>query len=72
MRRVVATAARLLAPGGLLVVEHGEAQGRAIRALVAAPEWERAGTGVDLTGRPRYTTARRTDRPGHDARGAHR
>jgi release factor glutamine methyltransferase len=59
MRLVIAAAGRLLAPGGLLVVEHGETQGAAVRALLGAPGWESVGTAPDLTDRPRYTTARR-------------
>jgi len=61
MRQVVAAAARLLRPAGLLVVEHGETQGPGVRALLEGPGWSDVGTGVDLTGRPRYTTARRAD-----------
>lgn len=59
MRVVIATAGRLLQSGGLLVVEHGEIQGAAVRALLGAPGWELVATAPDLTGRPRYTTARR-------------
>jgi release factor glutamine methyltransferase len=59
MRAVVATALRLLKPGGLLAVEHGELQGAAVRALLAG-EWEGAATHPDLTGRDRVTTARRS------------
>lgn len=47
----------LLRPGGLLVLEHGEAQGEAIRALLAADGWLATTTHTDLTGRPRATTA---------------
>lgn len=36
MRSVIATAHRLLRPGGTLVVEHGEAQGGPVRALLGA------------------------------------
>jgi release factor glutamine methyltransferase len=60
MRAVVATAARLLRPGGLLVVEHGEHQGAGVRALLPAPAWRSTATHRDLTDRDRATTARRT------------
>jgi release factor glutamine methyltransferase len=59
MRAVVATAARLLKPGGLLVVEHGEHQGAEVRALLPDPAWRDAATHRDLTDRDRATTARR-------------
>ena len=51
------TALRLLRPGGLLVVEHGEHQGAAVRELLTAEGWSRAATQPDLTGRDRSTTA---------------
>lgn len=57
MRAVEATARRLLVPGGLLAVEHGEVQGEAVRALLGAG-WSDAATHPDLTGRDRVTTAR--------------
>lgn len=61
---MIAAAQRLLAPGGLLVMEHAEVQD--VEARVAA-----AGTGAfveiatlpDLTGRPRMLVARRSTRP---------
>jgi release factor glutamine methyltransferase len=58
-RRVVAAAARLLAPGGYVVVEHAEVQERPARALFAGPSWTAVESHRDLTGRPRSTTARR-------------
>ena len=57
MRAVVSTARRLLRPGGLLAVEHGELQGAEVRALLDEA-WEGAATHPDLTGRDRVTTAR--------------
>jgi release factor glutamine methyltransferase len=51
------TALRLLRPGGLLVVEHGEHQGSAVRELLTADGWAGAATQPDLTGRDRSTTA---------------
>ncbi|MGZ4649064.1 MAG: peptide chain release factor N(5)-glutamine methyltransferase [Kineosporiaceae bacterium] len=58
-RGVVAAAAGLLRPGGLLVLEHGDAQGPAARRLVAGPGWYDVRTAQDLTGRPRALLARR-------------
>lgn len=58
MRAVIATALRLLVPGGLLAVEHGELQGAAVRALLAGDSWSDPATHPDLTGRDRVTTAR--------------
>ena len=59
-RQVVAAAARLLRPGGLLVVEHAEVQGASLPAAIRATgEWADVADHDDLTGRPRYVTARR-------------
>ena len=58
-RRVVAAAARLLVPGGYVVVEHAEVQERSARALFAGPAWTGVESHRDLTGRPRSTSARR-------------
>ena len=57
MRAVLVTALRLLRPGGLLAVEHGELQGAEVRALLG-DAWQDAATHPDLTGRDRVTTAR--------------
>lgn len=58
--RVISRAARsVVMPGGLLVLEHAESQGAAIRRLLAADDWLAAATHPDLTGRDRATTARR-------------
>lgn len=57
VRALSHTALRLLHPGGLLVIEHGEWQGEPIRALLAADGWRAAATHPDLTQRPRATTA---------------
>lgn len=50
-------ARRLLKQGGLLVIEHGELQGQAIRDILAADGWRAAATHHDLTHRDRATTA---------------
>lgn len=56
--RVISRAARrLVVPGGLLVLEHAEGQGRAIRELLATDGWRAAATHQDLTLRDRATTA---------------
>jgi release factor glutamine methyltransferase len=63
-RLVVAAASRLLQPGGLLVVEHADVQQPALLAVLDGPGsgsggWVEAAGHPDLTGRPRYVTARR-------------
>lgn len=47
---------RLLHPGGLLVIEHAEVQGEAVRDLLTAAGWRAAATHRDLTLRDRATT----------------
>lgn len=47
----------VVAPGGLIVIEHAEVQGEAIRALLAADGWRAPATHRDLTLRDRATTA---------------
>lgn len=63
---VVRSAARLLRDGGLLVMEHAEGQGAAVRDLVST-EFTDARTLADLTGRPRMVVARRRTRSPHAA-----
>ncbi|WP_460776302.1 peptide chain release factor N(5)-glutamine methyltransferase [Microbacterium sp. GXF7504] len=48
---------RLLHPGGLLVIEHAEVQGAAVRGLLAEAGWRAPATHRDLTLRDRATTA---------------
>jgi release factor glutamine methyltransferase len=57
-------AAALLAPGGLLVVEHADVQGESLPALLVSatdvdgtPTWVEVVDHVDLADRPRFTTA---------------
>ncbi|PPI27483.1 peptide chain release factor N(5)-glutamine methyltransferase [Rathayibacter sp. AY1B5] len=57
VRSLSATALRLLRPGGVLVMEHGELQGAEIRDLLTADGWRGATTQRDLTGRDRATVA---------------
>lgn len=60
-RGVTRAAARLLAPGGLYVMEHAEVQARPARDMVAAVGgFEDVRTVEDLTGRPRMVVARRS------------
>lgn len=58
-RGVVVTAAALLRPGGLFVMEHGDRQGPATRALLANGPWRGVVTHQDLAGRDRALAARR-------------
>lgn len=61
VRVVERVAARLLRPGGLAVVEHGDAQGEAVPAVFRAAErWREIADFPDLAGRDRFTTARRS------------
>lgn len=58
---VASTAAVLLRPGGLLVMEHADEQGESLpRALRVSGTWTDVVDHSDLSGRPRATTARRT------------
>ena len=59
VRVLSSRALRLLHPGGLLVIEHGELQGEAIREILTADGWRAAATHRDLTLRDRTTTALR-------------
>ena len=63
-RAVIAAAARLLRPGGLLVMEHAEVQDAAARAAaLATGAFEQIESRDDLTGRPRMLVARRNSHP---------
>jgi release factor glutamine methyltransferase len=59
VRALAVTAWRLLVPGGVLVIEHAEHQGAAVRAVLAERGFRSPETHVDLTGRDRTTTASR-------------
>jgi len=59
IRVIVAEATEWLAPGGALVVEHGDDQGPSTRALAASAGFTEIRTGTDLAGRERYLVARR-------------
>lgn len=59
-RAVISWAARLLRPGGVLIMEHADVQGPAARdAAARIGGFEQASTAVDLTGRDRFLVARR-------------
>jgi release factor glutamine methyltransferase len=59
VRPVVARAAELLRPGGVIGIEHDETQAPAVRAAFArAGRFDAIEAHPDLAGRPRYTTAR--------------
>ena len=59
-RQVLLTAARLLRPGGLLVMEHADVQqGALLRTLRSSGSWRAEEGHRDLAGRPRFVTARR-------------
>ncbi|MFT7840169.1 peptide chain release factor N(5)-glutamine methyltransferase [Saccharothrix sp. BKS2] len=60
IRHVVTAAARLLRPGGHVVIEHDDTQGGSVPALLAARRvLTDVADHVDLAGRPRFATARR-------------
>ena len=56
--KFIAAASRLLNPGGFLAIEHDQTQGAAIERLLI-PDFLDINLVVDLTGRPRFTTARK-------------
>jgi release factor glutamine methyltransferase len=61
MPYVVARAAELLGPGGVLAVEHDDSHGHAVaELLIADGRWRDVADHADLTGRPRYATAARS------------
>ena len=58
MPAVIAVAARVLRPGGLLAIEHDDSHGHAVPAsLKASAQWKTVADHDDLTGRPRFSTA---------------
>ncbi|WP_235910154.1 peptide chain release factor N(5)-glutamine methyltransferase [Goekera deserti] len=60
VRGLLDTAARLLRPGGRLAIEHADAQGGSLPALVRAHgRWTDVADHPDLAGRPRFTTGTR-------------
>ncbi|MGP9539424.1 N5-glutamine methyltransferase family protein [Brachybacterium sp. AOP43-C2-M15] len=70
-RAVIAWAAVLLRPGGVLIMEHADVQGAATRGAAAEHGgFDRIETAPDLTGRDRFLLARRV--PGAPAHGDER
>lgn len=64
IRTVVRVASRLLRPGGLLGFEHAEVQEQSAQQIVVdAHEFTLVRGHLDLTGRPRFVTAVRSERP---------
>lgn len=60
IRPVIELAARLLKPGGSLGIEHDDVHGESVPALLRADgRFTEVTAHDDLTGRPRYATARR-------------
>jgi release factor glutamine methyltransferase len=60
IRVVERTAHRLLRPGGVVVVEHSDQQGGTVPWIFSeAKEWQDSVCRRDLTGRPRFVTARK-------------
>lgn len=57
--RLAGRARRLLRPGGLLLMEHADAQGESLPALLRHAGWRDVRDAPDLAGRPRVTSARR-------------
>jgi release factor glutamine methyltransferase len=57
-RRLAAAAAGFLSPGGRLMVEFGDGQAEALRALFTASRWVVEAVREDLTQRPRFLIAR--------------
>lgn len=60
-RQLVARAAHLLRPRGILVMEHAEEQGEALRSEALETGFQSARTGVDLAGRARWLWAQWKD-----------
>jgi release factor glutamine methyltransferase len=60
IRLVEQAARRLLKPGGLVVVEHSDRQGRTAPAVFEQAGWAEVADHQDLTGRDRFVTARAT------------
>ncbi|WP_430868597.1 peptide chain release factor N(5)-glutamine methyltransferase [Demequina aurantiaca] len=59
-RAIVNEAARLLRVGGVLVMEHADSQGTALREFVASSQWwDEVATHQDLNGRDRFLVATR-------------
>jgi len=62
IRAIERTAWRLLKPGGVVGVEHADAQGESAPAVFSHSDhpWREVGDNPDLAGRPRFITARKS------------
>lgn len=58
-RLLVARALKLLAPGGILIMEHADEQGAALREAALTCGFVEVSTGADLAGRDRFLIAKR-------------
>lgn len=61
IRVVERVAARLLRPGGMLVCEHDDSHGSSAPEILSGPQWALVADHQDLSGRPRWVTAVRTE-----------
>ena len=62
IRAIERTAWRLLKPGGVVGIEHADAQGESAPAVFSSADdhdWRDVRDNLDLAGRPRYVTARK-------------
>ena len=57
VRGILRTAALLLKPGGLVVIEHADIQAKAITELLLAAGWHSVTSHQDFNGRDRVVTA---------------
>ncbi len=64
LRTIIEGAPPHLVPGGSLALEHGHDQGRAVRELLAARDWQDVRTEADFAGLERVTHARTGACPG--------
>lgn len=65
MPELIQAAARLLRAGGVLALEHDDSQGHSLPGLLEADgRWDDIVERADLSGRPRFATARRSGRMG--------
>jgi release factor glutamine methyltransferase len=63
IRSVAEVAARLLVDGGMVLCEHADSQGEAAPGVFAAAgHWHQVRDHADLSGRPRFVSARRAPR----------
>ena len=66
IRRLLPQAAQALRPGGRLLLEIGDEQGPAVRALLETEGWNDIAIRKDLAGRDRFADARKSGKSGSD------